>query len=224
MSNLRLSFQREAALLHDTIILDVGYRDITRKADGKQFRIYEITDAQGTKWTTNRKDIAGEANRLINKRVEISGRIEEKGVYTNHYLDDLRAVDGQQSPVGTRIAQAEPSTTSSSGFPGSNVTITGGQITPSGPTDRDWSIWRQTATKVAASLSTGATEFWRNVDDLIAFYAHGQKPGPTTAPPETTALQETTALPQPSAASPPGEYQSFSAEPDRPQFDSDIPF
>lgn len=43
-------------------------------------------------------------------------------------------------------------------------------------TQKDWSIWRQTSTKVAVHLSATPQEFWFNVRQLMTFYATGLEP------------------------------------------------
>jgi hypothetical protein len=218
-------------MIYQAVIKDVDYRDVNRKADGKPIRIYQIHTTDGVKWTTNRKDIATDAFRMVGQQVEIQGRQEENGIYTNYYLDEVHApganppqAGGQWAPPQATGFAPEPPVLAPATItvqPQPITTAPNSEIGPQGPTPTDWAIWRQTAAKVSAHISSGAAEFWANVDDLVNYFAYAIKPqAPSIVPgsrPEPIQPQQNQFIPE-SAYADPGP------EP-RPDYnDSDIPF
>ena len=150
---------------YSTTVTGVSSRTVTRKKDGKTITIFEIVDSHDRKWTTSRRDLANEAYGLVNKAAEIEGRMEQNGSYENFYLDDIReAVASAQRPQ--------------EGIPESRQSAPEQQnITGDGEgTAKDWSIWRQCATKVSAQISQTPAEFWANVPQLVTYYATGLMP------------------------------------------------
>lgn len=215
-------------MIVDTTVQGVTFRDVNRKSDGKSIRIYEIVDGNNTKWTTSRIDIANEANAKLGQPVQISGRQEINGVYENFYLDAIGSPNGltpppsQQFPIPETIAaqithvpapQAAPQPQPA---PIPTPPPPPVEIAPTGPTDKDWTIWRQVATKVAVNLSATPAEFWANTEDLIRYYAYGVKPqlqAIVTSPPTGNQF-----VPE-QAFSDPGP------DPNAPEYsDDDIPF
>lgn len=156
-------------MIYDTTIESVYSKVVNRKSDGRAITIFEITDSNGTKWTTSRKDLAGEANRLLNQRATVQGREEQKGEFLNHYLEDVRAANG--SPPAP--PQAPPHVQQNSPPPQIPQAPPVGSWTA---TEKDFNIMRQTAAKVSAHLSHTPAEFWSNVDDLVDYFAYGTKP------------------------------------------------
>lgn len=152
------------------VITGVSPRTVTRKSDGQQFTIYEV-NANATNYQA-RKDVFDQAAALVGQPVLMEVRTEQKGTFTNHYVDSIAANGPAPVPVTTSApVYTAPSTTSTA----ASFTVTGGASLPA-PPNRDLTIWRQTATKVAAHLSKTPSEFWKNVNDLILFYETGQEP------------------------------------------------
>lgn len=218
-------------MVYDTVINGVATKVVNRKSDGKSITIYEVTDSAGTVWTTARKDLGNEANRMIGRGVQIQGETVQNGNFTNHYLEDIRqmgeaptqyAAPPQQwgPPAGVQAPMApqtpSPPPPPSPGPPPVAAPTSYAAPPPQGPTDKDWFIFRQTATKVAVHISSNPAEFWGNVDDLIRFYAYNQKPTITTPPP--TPAQQERFIPEAAVADP-------GPDPTRPEWqDEDIPF
>lgn len=124
-----------------------------RQVNGRNgtFTLMEV-DLNGQKYVA-KKEVADLAARMIGQPVEAVTRVEQRGQYTNYYVDDLRPA----GYGGTATVAQPPASVS--------------------PSDRDRQIWRQTATKVAATLSEGgAGGFWENVDMLLRFYETGVHP------------------------------------------------
>lgn len=213
-----------------TLIQGVTARKVNRKKDGAEITIYEIMTSDNTKWTTSRRDLAGEANRLIGQPVLIEGRTEVNGIYENYYLEDVRPNDGtsfdasDSFPIPGTIQQqmTPPAHLAPPTPPPAPIPVAPPPPPPipaAGPAERDWQIWRQCATKVAVHLSQTPAEFWANVDDLIRYYAYGAKP----------QIQNGTAPRQPEPFITTDMTAAINADPhldlDNPGFDdSDIPF
>lgn len=143
---------------------------VITKRDGQQITLYEVF-VNGQAFVA-KKPVFDQASMMVGQIVQLNTRTEtnERG-YTNNYLDSLvQGQQTQQAPQAQQQPQYHPAPT---------------QPTEQ-PTTRDRQIWRQTATKVAAHLSSGEPEhaFWRNVDVLVHFYETGQKPSsnPVSSP------------------------------------------
>jgi len=125
------------------------------------FTIYEVL-LDGTQHRA-RKPIYDLALTLKGQQVYAETRSENKNGWDNYYVDALMAQpDGGQAQVAQTQAEPQPQPTH----------------TPV-PSEKDRTIWRQTATKVASDLrEPGESEqdFWRNVEKLIWFYETGQHP------------------------------------------------
>lgn len=157
------------AAVINTTIRDVTPRQVTRKSDGQQITLWEVTDGDGTKWTA-RKDIATLAQNMLGQPVTIVTRVEQTANgYTNRYLDAVELNMGAQIQQEFNQPQAP------------NYAQAAMQAQPQHPTpqpqyvpdDRTESIYRQTACKVAAHISTGQLDFWKNVGVLISFFRTG---------------------------------------------------
>jgi hypothetical protein len=210
-------------LILDVEIKGVTFRDVTKKADGKQIRIFEVEDQNGIKWTTSRQDIANEAFRRVGQMAQIQGREEQNGAYLNRYLDMvsepgvLTPPPSQEFPIPGVVQSAldaslprAPMAPTPPPAPIPPSAPAQPTIQPSGPTEHDWQIWRQVAAKVSATVSTTAPEFWSNLDDLVRYFAYGTKPSyvPGDAP----------------RFIPEGAIQESNAEGPPPYTDDDIPF
>lgn len=155
-------------------IVGVSAKSVRRKSDGREMVIYEIQDTEGRVWTTTKKTLASEANRLVGQPVAIDGRIEQNGNFLNHYLENLMQMttpSGSFTPPQGAVLPPLPPAPIPTPAPVAPLP------TPSnGHTDKDWAIMRQTAGKVSALISQDAGQFWSNVDDLVNYFATGTKP------------------------------------------------
>lgn len=163
-------------MIYDATITAVNRKTINRKSDNKTITLYEIQDSTGAKTSTSRRDLANEAHRLLQQTAELSVRVEQNGSYENRYLDDIRASTGavqrQTQQPFPEVPQSTPQQA-----PQEPRIVADGEGTA-----KDWTVWRQTATKVAAQLATTPQEFWDNVGQLITFYATGLQPELTPPP------------------------------------------
>ena len=139
------------------VVKDVSRKQITPKNGGNPFTLFEI-DAGDNTWTTKRQELALTAHSLKGRTAVISGKVEQKGNYTNYYLDSIAETD---APPTSDIFDTPTAT-----IPESN-----------GNNDaREENIHRQVATKVAAQLADNPADFWQNVDTLMRFYQTGVHP------------------------------------------------
>jgi hypothetical protein len=101
----------------------------------------------GRKWVA-RKPVFDVAEGLVSQMADVTTRVEQNGNYTNYYLDEIK-------PVAAAKASSDYAE----------------------DPERSERIARQTATKVAAIISTHDPQaFWANVDDLVHYYMTGDKP------------------------------------------------
>lgn len=160
---------------YTALIEDVNSKTINRKSDGKTITLYEITDGQKNP-TTSRRDLANEAYHLRGKMADIEVRVEQNGVYENVYLENVRPAVASAQPPRDPFPEPEdrpPLPRPPRPEPEPEIPRQG----QNGHWSEDkWSVFRQTATKVAAHTSANANEFWQNVDQLVAYYATGISP------------------------------------------------
>jgi len=156
---------------------------IERKDGSGSFPLYEVwIDGQGP--FVARKDVFNQAQGLLGAQVDAITRTEQKGDWTNHYLDFIehRAGPMQNPAVVAQQAQygnGQQQQTYQPSQPATSPIMTA-QAVVSEPTEaeirKQTSIHRQTSTKVAALISKNAQEFWVNVQDLVHFYEMGVMP------------------------------------------------
>jgi len=141
-------------------------RTIERRDGSGSFPLYEVwIDGQGP--FVARKDVFNQAQALVNAQVEAITRTEQKGQYTNYYLDfvEQRGVAGnsqqsyQQGGQTQAMTAAEQVNTRTAAEERTNI-----------------SIHRQVAAKVAAKISTNAQDFWVNIEDLFIYFQTGKHP------------------------------------------------
>jgi len=176
------------------VLTNASDRQVNRRDGQGSFTLHEVwVDGRGP--FVARRDVYMLALGLVNQRVIAQVRSEQKGDFTNHYLDHVTADwNGANQPQQPNYQQAMPQQTYNPPSPQPQQ-----QYTPPPSQDeariaqerKDLSIYRQTATKVAATLATvgqtnpNSLDFWNNVNDLIRFYQTGQMPvlvGGTTPP------------------------------------------
>ena len=147
----------------------VTHKQLTAKSTGRKFTLYTVETDAGS-FTTAKRDIAADAHRLLNKPAVYTVRTEQRGEFTNYYLEEIQEI-GSPSSGSTFPAQK----------PMPQQPQQQQQQAPIGDpvphTEKDMAIYRQVAAKVAAHISTTPTEFWGNLDDLVSYFATGTKPG-----------------------------------------------
>lgn len=169
------------AMTMEATVIEVEFRKGNRKSDGQPYTCYDIVDQDGVKWVAWEKDLAERAFNLKGQPALWQVEIVQNGQYTNRTLKGIDAkissgfepaLKAMEASIGT----FDPRTHS----PGATVTFDPqtafSQIpgSPGVPRDTDRYIWRQVATKVAATLGGTASEFWDNVEALVCFYETGQ--------------------------------------------------
>lgn len=139
------------------VVKEVTKKHIVPKNGGMEFDLYEI-EAGDHVWTTKKQDIALSAHALVGQAALINGKVQQKGNYTNYYIDSIAESDSLPTKIPMDMVESN-----------------------NGSTSRDESIYRQVATKVAAQLADNTNDFWQNVNILLHFYRTGEQPGQGTS-------------------------------------------
>lgn len=193
-------------------ISGLGPRTITPRDGRPSFTIWEVFDDQGGTWRV-REDLYNQAQHWFGQRVMATTRTEQRGNFTNYYIDQMQPMG--QGPV-QQAQQAQPQ----QGYTGQPQPQAAPQ--PQMMAVSEWerqkqhSIHRQTAGKVAAVISKTADEFWGNVQAIFIYFETGQVPAASFAQQPDTNNRPNQAAYQPYDPGP---------QPGQDQFDdSDIPF
>lgn len=189
------------------VVKDVEFRKITRKADGQVFDVYDIVLQDDVKWTCWDRDVAERAYNAKGVPATFKVEISQKGEHTNR---TFKGIDVKPTATGFG-----PTLETLSNQVAKSFTQATAQPVQQTATEKDVSIWRQCATKVAATLAATPDEFWGNVEQLVAYY-------------ETGIIPRSGQLPQgdpgPSTHVPDGGPEDPSLSPAYVQADDDIPF
>ena len=154
-----------------TLMVVEDIRTRTANSARGPFEIYEI-QLQG-QWHRAKKDLFDSAQMLRGQTVFAETRNEQRGEWTNYFLDSL-------VPSSPATQQPYPA---QAGYPQQTpVTPQGPPVAPAAPvpSEKDRTIWRQTAAKVAAQMldpGDSQQDFWANVDMLVWFFESGERPG-----------------------------------------------
>lgn len=157
--------------LFEAVASNVTNKELTRKSDGRKFTLYTVETDHGS-FTTAKRDLAQRAYSLIGKPASYHVKTEQRGEFTNYYLESVE-------PISQAVADSAftpPMMNQVSGPPSRPDVYQEPVGEPAGPTAKDMMIFRQTAAKVSAQISTTPNEFWLNLDDLVAYFADGTKP------------------------------------------------
>jgi hypothetical protein len=178
------------------------------------FTLYEIFDNQGGKWVV-RQDVYNHALPLIGQLVTAVCRVEQNGQYTNFFIDSVDPAGG--GPTYVPAQQAQTAQAQYAPTPQQTQQIPVQPMMAQTERERQQSIHRQTAGKVAAGISSTADEFWSNVQAIFHWFETGQIP-------QTVATQQTAeSMQRPNAAA----YHQNDPGPQPGQYDGmadDIPF
>ena len=155
----------------DGIASAVTHKEVARKSDGRKFTLYNVETDQGT-FTTTRRELAAEAHKLVNKQARFTVKTEQRGEFTNYYLE---AVEPIESAFPQQLPRSQPQPQPRPQEPIGNLEAPVG--TPDlTQANKDLMIHRQTAAKVAAQVSRTPDEFWPNLLDLVHFFQTGETP------------------------------------------------
>lgn len=199
----------ERTTLHG-VINGVTRKDLTRNSDGKPFTVWDVETTVG-RISAGRPDLAQKAMDLQGESAYFDVSVKENGAYTNYYLNAIKEdhqtsggadysggrwpeQNGQTHSLPSHahtVPHSHPHYSQTFRNPG-GVAHESPLVYPDAPdpnprssawTQKDYAIWRQTATKVAALTSKTPQEFWANVDDMMLFYEHGKVPAFATSDP-----------------------------------------
>ena len=162
------------------LIHGVGERQLTRSSDNQEFTIYDVNTTVGTLNTTReaacrQRTLADQ--RAADHRLDREQNTGERTGFNNRYLETL-----EPAPQGTLIPPHphQASRTSSHSNNTQPVPPVVSNYDMTAPVGREEAIWRQTATKTAASFNNkDLGEYWERVRMLLEFYRTGIIP---TAP------------------------------------------
>lgn len=157
-----------------------------RQANGSRgpFTVYEITDTNGTKWQC-KQPVYNQATQLMGHTVTINGSVKQNGDYTNYYINEIMGAPQMQPPP----TQMQPSMVD---YISTNVVAANGAPLVPPVVVESWtphiseiqkneSIHRQVAAKVAANLTTDTQQFWGIVGELFNYFQTGTNPNHAAA-------------------------------------------
>lgn len=158
----------------EAIVKDVEARKIKNNTE----TIYDIVIQDGTKWTAWTRELAERAYGLKDTLALLEVEVKQNGNFTNRTLKSIAAkVDAGFAPALSAMEQSIGRT-----FTEAYIDSSPGPQFTEAPregsgTEKDISIWRQVAGKVAGQISTDRTEFWENVEQLYNYFSTGIIPG-----------------------------------------------
>lgn len=166
-------------VVYDAFIVNVE----TRQVSNGTKTIWEVTTQDGTKWATFNAGLGNKASALKGNMADLQVAIEQKGDFTNYYLQGIQAAkSGAQPPAGSEVVQAaQRAQEAAQAGPQAPAVSYDQYKSLEGAKEKSTrdSIERQVAAKVATTLLTisGSSEdFWFNVESLTTFFATGETP------------------------------------------------
>lgn len=115
---------------------DVESRDVT--ARGEPATVYSFKTSDGRKYTTFKRDVAVPGSQLRGRLVTIDYKEQQKGEYTNYYLNSIKLADTGEVAETVRVTTADSAVEK-----------------VFGPSDKDTSIARAVALKAAVETAVG---------------------------------------------------------------------
>lgn len=163
----------------EAVASTVTHKELTAKSSGRKFTLYTVETDMG-EFTTAKREIAELSNRLIGQNARFLVKTEQRGEFTNYYLEAVELNNNAQpsafpQQMPQQVASPVPSTLSPQ-----PVTTQAPVGVAAGPDSRDVFIFRQTAGKVAGRISRTPEEFWSNLDDLVHYFSTGERPSDTS--------------------------------------------
>jgi hypothetical protein len=153
------------------VISGLGPRTITPRDGRPSFTVWEVFDDQGNAWRV-REELYNQAVQWFGQRVFATTRTEQRGNFTNLYADSIQLASNAQ-PV-QQAQQAQPQQQAQ--LHGQVQPQQQGMIVSGWDQQKQRSIHRQTAAKVAAKLSTTPAEYWENVRLVFEWFENGTTP------------------------------------------------
>jgi len=176
------AFQPATPAEVSTVTVDRVEQKTINRRDGTSGTLYQVYVVGAiAPLETFKRDIAESAFSLVGQDAEAHYTVKVNGNFTNYRLEQI--LPGKPSPaeVAQRAQEAGPLLREAAGLPTPPVASQG---LPAAPTDKDKSIHRQTAAKVAATLfaanPSDAPTFWENIRLLAHYFDTGDIPGTTT--------------------------------------------
>lgn len=161
----------------------VTHKELTAKSSGRKFTLYTVETDRGD-FTTAKRELAEQSHRLVGQPARFLVKTEQRGEFTNYYLETVEARTNGQSAIGSAAFPPAPAQTGTFDQPMAPPAAPQAPVgVPAGPDSRDVFIFRQTAAKVAGQISKTPDEFWTNLDDLVHYFSTGLRPG---LPPDTS--------------------------------------
>jgi len=135
------------------------------------FTLHEIETSAGT--YRIRADMVPTVTQLIGAQVEMVTRVEQKGDFTNYIADHVSISERQPNATAQIMGAQQAQAQRGQQQPQQSQQVMPRQVTPQ---EKEISIHRQVAAKVAAKISTSPDEFWNNINDLFTYFQSGQVP------------------------------------------------
>lgn len=182
-------------------ILGVEPKQVTRRADSRQFTFFEVRMDDSTVYSTMNVEIANEAATYAatGKKVRLGVKIEDDGRFIKRYLNQVigevfanapAPTNGNAAavpvPTGFIPPKAQPSSVISNtdglketGVPNVLEVMDPAERAKQIEEERQLRIMRQAACKVASMLQApgeSQLDFFTNVDVLLRFFQTGIKP------------------------------------------------
>jgi len=136
------------------VITGMAPRSVQPRDGRPAFTIWEVFDDQGNKWQV-RENLYNQALNWFGQRVVAVTRQEQRGNFTNLFADSMELAGAQPEQAYRPVQEAQAAQ------PQAQPQV---HYPPPSPWElqKQKSIHRQTAAKVAAELSQTADEFWSN--------------------------------------------------------------
>jgi hypothetical protein len=164
----------------ESTLREVAIEEVsTRTVGANNSTIWDIKTAGGPTVNTFKAEL-GNAARIIWEQGQLADMkvtVEQKGQYTNYLLDKIQVSKNSVStPVGQAAVQAQQAQELSFEKFAETEKLRLAHA-DAVQAQREMSIHRQVAAKVAATLQPGtANEFWSNVEELVTFFQTGETP------------------------------------------------
>lgn len=181
----------------ESTIRDVVMKGITTKQVGQDNKtIWEIETA-GPKVTTFLAGLGNKAQALYEQGtvVDMVVSIVQNGKYTNYYLEKIQPSQNQAKADQVQQSLEKARATQEVTF----------EQFSAGEREKQVSIHRQVAAKVAGAISTEVADFWANVDAIFHYFQTGKNPWANAETPQAVGVSSHTPVGAFDDAEPPSE-------------------
>jgi hypothetical protein len=159
------------------MITSITERNLVRKSDNQPFTLFDFETQPMGKMSTSKRELKEQGSVLVGAPVTIqySEKPGNPGYPPNRYIEKITPAPQQPFPQGAALTTADPFLPPNSG---AAVAQQAQQSLQNVAIGRDEAIWRQTASKTAASFNNATlAEYWERVGMLLDFYRTGIIPG-----------------------------------------------